>query len=393
MAGTVSTLRQAGVPSGYPAEQEADYKIRRVDASIELMSDQDIPLLQLIGGAGQFTSDTTKYEWMLADSWVDRDNLGAQLTQAGATLTIDGATAHRFSRGMVLKCEDELIWVSALASATTLTVVRGYAGTSDVTHVNGTEFRIVGFTEVEGVDFTLRGSALHTTAYNFFSMIKMASAETWVQSKQATYVRSGATMAEMEAANIAQAWVAVEGQIIEGRRYAGSAAEDPSMSGGLRYFCTTANGAGEVDAVGQKLNGDMFNEALQSRYLAVGTMHMGRTVLCGLGAQRTLYKEFIEPYQRADWGQTATPNRTFTRMLTEFGEITLVGPYKRIESDELWILNPAGIEVGTYEQFGPLHVGELTTQGDYSKKFLFGMYGNKVKLIPGMTRMHTFTTD
>ena len=392
-AGTVSTLRQSGIPSGYPAEQEDGYKVRFVDSSIELMSDTEIPLLQAVGGATQFQADNVKIEWMQRDTWTDRDNLGAQLTAAGVTLTIDGATAHRFARGVVLKCEDELIWVSALASTTTLTVVRGYAGTADATHVNGTEFRIVGFTEVEGVDFTLRGSALHTTSHNFFSIYKMASSETWVQARQSSYVRSGATMPEMMADNIAQTWVAIEGQLIEGQRYAGSGANAPAMSGGLRYFCTTGNGAGAVDAASSKLDGNMFMTALEARYSAVGQMNMGRTVLCGIGAQRTLYKEFIEPYQRADWGQTNSANRTFSRMLTEYGEITLIGPYKRIESDELWVINPAGIEVGTYADVGRLHTGTLTTQGDYSTEFLFGMYGNKVKQVPGMTRIHTFTTD
>jgi len=392
-AGTVSTLRQSGIPSGYPAEQEADVKVRFVDSTIELMADLDIPLLKAVGGADQFSADNTKFEWFLRDSWTDRDNLGAQLTAAGTTLTIDGSTAHRFSRGMVLKCEDELIWVSALASATTLTVVRGYAGTSDVTHVNGTEFRIVGFSEVEGTDFTLRGSALHTSAYNFFSIYKMAVSETWIQSQQSTYVRSGATMPEMMSDNIAQTWVAVEGQVIEGRRYAGSGVDDPSMSGGLRYFTTTANGAGEVDAAGAKLSGDMFMEALEARYMAVGQMNMGRTVLCGIGPQRTLYREFIEPYQRTDWGQTAGPNRQFTRMQTEYGELTLIGPYKRIEADEVWIVDTAGVEVGTYGTIGRLHEGELTTQGDYAKKFIWGMYGNKIKRIPASARIHSFTTD
>lgn len=394
LAGTISTLRVSGLPAGYPTEIEnGDFKVRFVDRSIEVMSDMEVPLLKAIGGVDQFTAHTQKIEWQQKDTWSDRGNLGAQLTAAGVTLTIDEAAAHRYPRGSVLKSEDEYIWISAQASATTLTVVRGYAGSTDATHANGTEFRLVGFSEIEGADFTLRGSALHTQAYNFFSIIKMASAESWIQSQQESYVRTGATMPEMMADNMSQAWVGIEAQIIEGTRYAGAGAEAPPMSGGLRYFCTSGNGATIVDCAGAKLSRALIESALDDAYNKVGPMNMAKTMICGLGAKRTLYREFIEPYVTRGPSDTTGPTTNFTSMETEFGSFNIIGPYKRIEPDEMWIVNPSLIEVGRYGEVGRLHEGDLTTQGDYGKKFLFGMYGNKFRGIPGMVRLHNFTVD
>lgn len=392
-AGTIATMRVSGLPSGYPAEQEADVKVRFVDTSVEVLSDMEIPLLNAIGGPSQFQAPTQKIEWQQRDTWSDRGNLGAQLAGAGTTLTIDEASAHRYPRGSVLKIEDEYIWVSAQASTTTLTVGRGYAGSSDVTHASGVEFRLVGFTEVEGSDFQLRGSALHTQAYNFFSITKMASSESWIQSQQQTYVRSGPTMPEMMADNINQHWVGLEAALIEGTRYAGAGTTTPPMSGGLRYFVTSGNGAVVVDCAGQKLSRALIESALDQVWKNVGSMNMSRTVLCGLGAKRTLYREYIEPFVRRGPSDTTGPTTNFTSFETEFGSFNVIGPFKRIEEDELWIVNPALMECGTYGSIGRLHEGTLTTQGDYNKQFVFGMYGFKFKGIPGTVKLYNFTTD
>lgn len=390
VAGTVATMRVTGVPSGYPAEQESNVKVRWMDSALEVMSDMDTPLLKRIGGPGQFTSDNTKIEWILYDTWTDRGNLGAQLTAAGTTLTIDAATAHRFPRGTVLKCEDELIWVSAQASTTTLTVVRGYAGTTDATHVDTTQFRFVGFAEVEGVDIVLRGSALRTVPYNFHSIYKTGHSESFAQSEANIYGRTGPTMNEMFADSIEQYAVGLEGMLIEGERYEGSGTEDPPMMGGLRFYGTSANGATVIDASGAKLSRSILNQGFDGSWDAVGSTKMARTLLTGKGAKRVLYEEFGQPIVRANEGTTVY-HENITSLENEYGAFDIIGPFKRIPEDEIWMVNLALIQAGHFGKLGRLHEVMIPSSGDYKSLGLYAMNTAKFKGIPGLVRIHNFT--
>lgn len=392
VSGTVSTLRVTGVPAGYPAEQESNVKVRWVDTVLEVMADYDVPLLKALGGISQFQADNTKFEWVLYDTWSDRGTLGAQLTAGGTTLTISIASAHRFPRGTVLKIEDELVWVSAQASTTTLTVVRGYAGTTDATHVNGLEFRVVGFTEVEGANVVLRGSALRTVPYNFFNIYKTGVSESWAQREANVYTRSGPTQAEMMADTLAQIMVMMEAQMIEGQRYEGASATTPPMSGGLRFFGTSANGATVIDAGGAKLSRALLNQAFDGSFNAVGAGKMARTILSGVGATRILWEEFKQPQIRTV-PSDATHIERLERLMNEYGEFNILGPFKRIPTNEIWGVNVALLQMGHYGTLGRLHEFDIPSSGDFNTRGVYGMYGNKVKGIPGIFRIHNFTTS
>jgi hypothetical protein len=392
VAGTTSTLRVTGVPSGYPSEQENNVKVRWVDTALEVMSDFEVPLLKAVGGASQFTADNTKIEWVLYDTWSDRGTSSGTLAVAGTTLTWDASIAHRFPRGSVLKIEDELVWVSAQASATTSTIVRDYAGTTDAEHASGTTVRVVGFTEVEGTSVVLRGSALRSVPYNHFSIYKTGHSESWAQTEANVYTRSGATMPEMMADTISQMFVMIEAQVIEGQRVVGSGTTDPPMSGGLRYFGTSANGATIVNAGGAKLSRTIMNTGFDGSFDAVGAAKMGRTVLCGVAAQRVLWEEYVQNTIRTGPNDESA-NEGFRTLMNEYGSFSFLGPYKRIPTNELWIINPALIEVGTYGQLGRLHEFDIATDGDFNTKGLYGQYGNKIKGIPGIVRIHNFTTS
>ncbi len=392
VAGTTSTLRVTGTPSGYPAEQESNVKIRFIDNTLEVMTDYAIPLLKRLGGANAFTTNNTKIEWILFDTWSDRFDLDATLAAAGVTLTMDGSKAHRVPRGTVLKIGDELLWVSAMASATTLTVARGYAGTSDVEHLSGVQARIVGFTEVEGTDIVLRGSALRTVPFNYHSIYKTGSSESFAQSEAGVYTRRGATLPEMMADSVSQYWVQLEAAVIEGERYEGSAATDPPMMGGLRFFGTSANGATVIDAGGAKLSRALLNQAFDGTYDAVGVDKMARTVLTGKGAKRVLYEEYGQPIVRAQEGTTVF-HEDLTRLENEYGAFDIIGPFKRIPEDELWMVNIALIQVGHYGRLGRLHEIIIPTAGDYTSRGLYAMNTTKFKGIAGIVRLHNFVTS
>lgn len=392
VAGTVSTLRVTGVPSGYPSEQESNVKVRFVDEGFEVMGDLETPLLSRVGGPNQFQVDNTKYEWVLGDTYSDRGDISGAHSNSVTTLTLDGAYAHRFPRGTVLKIEDELVWVSAQATTSTLTIVRAYAGTSAAAHASGVEFRVAGFSEVEGTSITLRGSALRDVPYNHLSIYKTGSSESWMQSEAAIYGRRGATMPEMMADSLAQFWVDVEAAVIEGQRYAGSGTTDPPMTGGLRFFGTSANGATVIDCGGAKISSALLNTGFDGSYDAVGASKMSHTVLTGVGAMRALRDDFISPFGNLSANDQRAVQR-FTNLENEYGSFEFMGPFKRIPADEMWIVNTALIEVGHFGQLGRFHEFGIATDGDFNSMGIYGAYGNKFKGIPGIVRLHNFVTS
>ncbi len=392
VAGTISTLRVTGVPSGYPAEQESNVKVRFVDTVLEVMSDTDVPLLKRLGGIDQFTADNTKYEWVLGDTWADRGTISGAHNTVVTTLTLTAAYAHRFPRGSVLRIDDELVWVQAQLSTTELTIVRDYAGSTAATHASGATFRLVGFTEVEGTAFVMRGSALREMAYNFFNIIKGAVSESWAQTESNIYTRRGATIPEMMGQYLKEIMVGLEGAVIEGRRYEGTGVNDPPMSGGLRYFGTSANGATVIDCGGAVLSRALLNQGFDASWLAVGLSNMAKLIMGGIGVSRTLWREFKEPYLHTnDAGASATEGR-FERLMNEYGAFEFMGPFKRIPDGEAWGINPALIQVGKYGTLGRLHEGSIPTNGDFNAQYVYGMYGNKIKGVPGIIRWHNFTT-
>lgn len=391
VAGTVATMRVTGVPGGYPAEQESNVKVRFIDDVLEVMSDYDVPLLKAVGGISQFTADNTKIEWILGDTWADRGLISGSHSSSTGTLTLTVAAAHRFPRGTVIKVDDELLWVAAQASTTTLTVVRGYASSVGAAHADQAEFRVVGFSEVEGTSITFRGSALRTVPYNFFSIYKTGVSESWMQSEANIYSRRGATTPEMMADTLAQFMVLMEAMVIEGDRYEGTGVNDPPMTGGLRYFGTSANGATVIDCGGAKLSRALINQGFDASFNAVGAAKMARTLISGVGGKRVLWEEYKQGIIRTS-PDDMSHREGFNSLENEYGEFSVLGPYKRIPANEMWGVNLALIEVGHFGGLGRLHEFALPTDGDFNAQGLYGAYGNKYKGIAGITRWHNFTT-
>ncbi len=92
------------------------------------------------------------YEW-LQDAYPARsDVIGAtNITNSTTTTTIAVTTGAKFQVGDVVQLDDEFVWVSSISS-NTLTVVRGFGGTTQATH-ESTATAYIRFTaRLEGAD-------------------------------------------------------------------------------------------------------------------------------------------------------------------------------------------------------------------------------------------------
>lgn len=89
-----------------------------------------IALLKRIGLNG-FTYANQKQEWDETELATRRETI-TLADAVGTTVTV--AKAKQYQVNNLIKCENEVMRVTAIASATTLTVVRGYAGTTAAIH-------------------------------------------------------------------------------------------------------------------------------------------------------------------------------------------------------------------------------------------------------------------
>lgn len=89
-----------------------------------------IELLRIIGTNG-FTYANQKQEWSETTLAV-RSETVTLADGSGTVLTV--ANAYQYQVNNILRIENEVVRVTAIASATTLTIVRGYAGTAGAAH-------------------------------------------------------------------------------------------------------------------------------------------------------------------------------------------------------------------------------------------------------------------
>jgi hypothetical protein len=154
---------------------------RSLDENILVLDPRDTPLLTLIGGldgaSGKFTfrttSDNTKYEWM-------EDSLGFRTVTNGAaasalastTIVLVDGDATKLEPGHILKYDTVQAWVSAVnADGKTVTVVRPYAGSTDIIIPAGATIEIVGMARPEGAESDQIIGTTVTFDYNYTDIV------------------------------------------------------------------------------------------------------------------------------------------------------------------------------------------------------------------------------
>lgn len=127
-----------------------------IDDLIYSLEPKDLPLLTGMGSSGvpllqrSPTGDTTFY-WMEERAPLPRSTVSGAINSSVTTITVPTAGAVNFSIGDTIKIESELILVTDIdTSAETLTVTRGYAGTSGASHADGSAIIGVGTILPEG---------------------------------------------------------------------------------------------------------------------------------------------------------------------------------------------------------------------------------------------------
>lgn len=118
---------------------------------ISVISPYETPLLNALGDSLRYAT-STYHEWLEDELAANKDQISdSSITEPSSETTFDVANGSRFRAGDQIQMEGsrELMLVVAV-SGNTLTVIRGYAGTTPQAIANGQIIRILGNAALEG---------------------------------------------------------------------------------------------------------------------------------------------------------------------------------------------------------------------------------------------------
>lgn len=220
---------------------------RSLDENILNLDPRDTPLLTLIGGldgaAGKFSfkpsSEQTKYEWM-------EDTLGFRSVVTSVNVYATGVTtlvlaageAAKLEPGHILEYGTVQLWVATVVTSTnTITVVRPYAGSTDVSIPASSTLKIIGLARLEAAESDPIAGTTATFGYNYTQILHRELSESGTMEKM-NLLGKGDPWQYEAAKQVPNMLIELEHQLLFGLRQAGSATAARAM-GGVKTFITT----------------------------------------------------------------------------------------------------------------------------------------------------------
>lgn len=397
MAGSTSTLRVAGMPSGYPAEIDANLKIRWVDNLVTNMSEDSTQFLKWAGGPSSFTFTNPKIEW-IEDDQFGRRPTHTGLTNAADTSFVVTGQAHQFPVGTLFYhvSSGEIARVIAIVDADTLTLQRDVPGAvSEGAWLSTDEVIVSGHAMSEDDNWTFRPSGVLSMLYNYAQITHTAVQASYRRVATGFYGNLQGTDLDYQSAGaVAFEYVAMEEALVFGYRYEGSTANRPAMTGGLAFYITDANGAEVNDLNSADLTRTDIEDTLQNLWYSVGPDKMARTLVGSAFAQRRV-DSFWENSERLTAGYTGVPGVHIQAFRTAFGVIEVM-MHTATAKNQAYLLNKQNIRMGNYAGLGRPHLlafPQPSTQGPRIQRAFYADIGIEIKGVQGMALFTDFATS
>ncbi|MFS0841161.1 DUF5309 family protein [Paenibacillus sp. 1P03SA] len=339
-------------------------KKQSVIDEILLLNPHQTPLISMLG-IGPAVTQTT-HQWFEDEMFSDETTVnGAKLVSDTAIVVAD---AEPFRSGHVIKIGDELMYVSAVNAGTkTLTVTRGYAGTTAAAVTDGAKVEVMFVEGTEGADarsarYKARVPRSNNTQIFDDSIEISGTAEAVTQYGISDLYEYEKQKKQLELV------LQLEKALIGGVAYQNGQVRQMR---GLRNFITT----NVSNAVGA-LTGNHINDAAQAIYEKGGFATGGDyAIMVGAKQKRALSALDVNKIQLTR--EENTRGQVVDKFITDFGafEIAL---NNNLAPDELFIVdkNRAKIRPLNERDFFHKYLGE---QGDYTRGILVGEYTFELK--------------
>lgn len=240
---------------------ETTDQILQIEQGINFLNTQDNGIKfikRLIANRGDKVAKSYKYQWDETALPVRRETV-TLADGSGTALTVANSAAYHV--GDVLKIEAELVRVTVLVNATTLTIVRAYGGTTGAAHAAKLAFNL-GYIAAEN---STGPAAITTTANRLYNYIQQTEEAVELSDLAiATETTDGNPMnSQLERLTLSY-WKRMANSILKGVRY-----EDTSLNqrlmGGIDFFLTT-----NITSVGGALTIAAIDAMLYSQVIAGG---------------------------------------------------------------------------------------------------------------------------
>lgn len=344
-------------------------KIVVADA-IQMIDWQEAPLLKLLG-----TDNTSKFglrevgtkvEW-LEDTMSPRAttmNDSGGISAGDTTVTVATGTGSYFKTGDVISIESELIRVSSV-STDTLTITRGFGGTTAASHADALTMELVTHAALEGADSVTGHTTTITRPYNHSQILEEAIRVSGSEKEDPKWDDTDTMTRHLEklmggGGKAGKLPILLEQTFARGRRAAGTTSTARAM-GGFNEFVTTNLYA----LSGAVLTRTHIENAFQACFEAGGAPD---TIVCPAWARRKI-SIFYEKYITTTRSETRGGSR-ITEVQTDFGDME-VAYWRWCPTDTLYIIEKAKMGWCTMRPFA---VYDRASIGDYDLKSVLGEY-------------------
>lgn len=356
---------------------------RMVTDRILMLDPYDIVAYSMLGtdmGKFNFTNREGKtYEW-LEDTFNDRtDAIASGLSSGTTTTTAVITTAALFQPGDVWLAESEQLWVSAV-SGTTITITRGFGGTTAATHADAVVMTRISRARIDGDDADNSPSTEVTSNYNYTQIFQRTINVARTKEKIAEY---GVASWEnyLIDKNMKELMMDLARLPYYGKRYAGTASA-ARYAGGLRTFITN----NLTDASSAALTRDIIDDTLQAIHADGGDPNL---ILTGAHAQRKI-NDFYEGFVQTERSEALGGVLIKKLMNPITGKVLDVVVDRNCPTNELWMLETGLI---SYYPFDPFFFEKLAKTGDANVGEVIGEYGFVVANDVHHGLVHTFSTS
>lgn len=353
---------------------DSNVKPESLNALISLIDWRDAALLKEFGVGNEsrfkFTFwPRTAYEW-LEDTMSSRSTTLAEAVSIGET-DIDVTDGSIFKEGDIVKVDSELMYVSSVAT-NTITVTKGYAGTTDTTHSSGATIQLATIARLEGADYDTGHTTAVTRNINYTQILseavkvtgsQMVDENYGIDDEMAYHIAKliGGSNNIGEKGKAGKLSILLQQTFYHGQKAAGTATTSRAM-GGFEEFVTT----NVTDLNGASLQLSDLVDLLEDCFNAGG---MPGLLICNTHQWRKI-NSFFEGSIRTERTED-TGGHVIKTVSTVFGDMEIMFD-RWCPTDRIYLVEKEKLGWITYR---PFQVMDRAPLGDYAVKEVLGEFG------------------
>jgi hypothetical protein len=344
--------------------------VRQLENYIDNFSPKDFPLLQRVGMNSYPGIVNTKYEWQRDEAIPLTDTLHIAITSTSDTL-LYVHYAERFALNDIVLIGSELVQVQSIdVSADTLTVTRGFAGSTAATALVDIDIYRLGNARPEGSSPGWARQTVTTQPYNYTQIFDEMVSITGTEEVMRNYAPTDLMAWRLDARMQEMYQLMEKALIYNNQRYVGTASL-ARLSAGLDYWVYDKNNLSSA-----ALAFDDIEDVMQEKFAAFGMS----------GTPDTLWVNGFVKRKISSWGAgTIQTGRTenvvgneVTVLDTNFGSVAVELDHLIVPT-QAWLLKMDKIQMGALSGRAFKEIDASVPGDDMTKHRVLGEYGFVVK--------------